>query len=162
MAGDWIKFRTDLHTDPAVIRLGEVLNANLADEVRLDSFSIVGRLAAVWVWAATHADSTGRVALVSRSCVDGVAQWPGFGAAMESVGWLATSPDADGISFPKFERHMGEGAKARALAAERKRKQRKKEARTRHAGQSPTGHARVTPKSQDSVTREEKRREEES
>lgn len=152
MAGDWIKLRTDLHTDPAVIRLGTILS--------LDAFAVVGRLAAVWVWADTHADRHGHVTLVSRSCLDSVTHCEGFGAALESVGWLECSPESDGgVTFPRFDRHMGEGAKARAQAAKRKRKQRELESRN--------GHGDVTPLSRkshsDIVTREreEERREEE-
>lgn len=148
MAGSWIKLRTDLATDPAVIRLGALL--------KLDAFAVMGRLAAVWVWADTHADCHGCVTLVSRSCLDAIAQCDGFGAAMESVGWLISNPDGDGITFPRFERHMGEGAKARAQATKRKKNQRIRA--------SEPCHARVTLMSRadrdNSVTREEKRREE--
>ena len=149
MAGDWIKLRTDLQTDPAVIRLASLLG--------LDTFGVIGRLTTVWVWADTHADRHGHVTLVSRSCLDSIAQCDGFGAALESVGWLQSSPPDDGgITFPRFERHMGEGAKARAQAAKRKQKQR--------AGESRSGHADVPKASRTqrdtSVTREEKRRRE--
>jgi hypothetical protein len=151
MPGDWIKLRTDLHSDPAVIRLGAILG--------LDTFAVVGRLAAVWVWADTHADRHGRVTLVSRSCLDSVTQCVGFGDALEAVGWLSSDPgEGVGITFPRFDRHMGGGAKARAQAAKRKQKQREKVSRP--------GHARVTLVSRlardTSVTRVEKSREEKS
>ncbi len=153
MAGDWIKLRTDLQTDPAVIRLVSVL--------KLDTFGVIGRLAAVWVWADTHADRHGRVTLVSRSCLDSLTSCEGFGAALESVGWLKSeAEEGAGITFPRFERHMGKGAKQRAQAANRKRKQRS------GGGEkaSRSGHVDVTKvsrtKRDKSVTREEKRREE--
>ena len=146
MAGDWIKMRVDLHTDPAVMRMADVLGA--------DSYQVVGWLYAAWVWADTHADRHGHVTLVSRSCLDAVTGRSGFGAAMEEVGWLRSEAgDGAGVTFPKFDRHMGEGAKERRKAAERKRKQRERESVTRHA--------RVTPVSRKSHNkrREEKRRE---
>lgn len=149
MAGDWIKLRTDLQSDPAVMRLSAVL--------KLDAFAVIGRLAAVWVWADTHADRHGNVTLVSRDCLDSITQCPGFGAALEDVGWLKSNGgEGGGITFPRFERHMGEGAKARAQAAKRKRNQRERESRSSHGD--------VTKKSRtdrdDSVTRGEERREE--
>ncbi|AMV30088.1 hypothetical protein VT84_37185 [Gemmata sp. SH-PL17] len=149
MAGGWIKLRTDLQSDPAVIRLASLL--------KLDTFGVIGRLTTVWVWADTHADRHGHVTLVSRSCLDSIALCDGFGAALESVGWLKSSPEeGGGITFPRFDRHMGEGAKQRAQAANRKQKQR--------SGESRSGHADVPKMSRTqrdtSVTREEKKREE--
>lgn len=145
MTGSWIKFRTDLATDPAVIRIGAILG--------LDTFAVMGRLATVWVWADTHADRHGTVTLVTRDCLDSLTQCAGFGAAMESVGWLESrSGEGAGIIFPRFDRHMGEGAKARAQAAKRKRRQRSRE--------YSNCHDMVTLESQNSVTREEESREE--
>ena len=160
MAGDWIKMRVDLHTDPAVMRMADVLGA--------DSYQVVGWLYAAWVWADTHADRHGHVTLVSRSCLDTVTGRSGFGEAMESVGWLVSEAgDGAGITFPKFDRHMGEGAKERAKAAARKRLQRGRQAAAGHDGVTPVSrkcHADVTPESRpghEKVTpREEKRREE--
>ena len=149
MAGEWIKFRTDLATDPAVIRLGVVLG--------LDTFAVLGRLAAVWVWADTHADRHGHVTLVSRECLDSITQCADFGAALVSVGWLESSAaECGGVTFPKFERHMGKGAKERAQASKRKKSQRERESLFRHA---PVPKVSRTLRDE-SVTREEKRREE--
>lgn len=151
MAGLWIKMRTDIQTDPAVIRLGAVLG--------LDPFAVIGRLAAVWMWADTHADRHGHVTLVSRECLDSITLCAGFGAALESVGWLESAPaEGGGITFPRFDRHMGEGAKARALAAKRKKKQREKDAAERHARVPKASRA----ERDISVTREEESREEKS
>lgn len=155
MAGDWIKLRKDLISDPAVIRLGIILD--------LEPFAVVGRLAAVWAWADTHSDCHGRVTLVSRACLDSVAQRAGFGDALVSVGWLADiGADGAGIQFPRFDRHMGQGAKARACASNRKRNQRLREAeplRTNGETASRSRHGRVTKHCDATVTREEKRRE---
>jgi hypothetical protein len=148
MAAEWIKLRTDLQGDPAVIRLSTIL--------KLDAYAIVGRLAAVWVWADTHANRHGVVTLVSRSCLDSVTACAGFGEAMESVGWLKSLPnEGDGIAFPHFDRHMGEGAKQRAMASKRKKNQRMRESRERHDDVTQKSRS----KRDKTVTREEKRRE---
>lgn len=157
MAGNWIKLRVDLHTDPAVIRLGELLQC--------DRFQVVGWLYAVWAWADTHADRHGSVTLVTRDCLDSITGRTGFGSAMESVGWLESVTSGNGgIVFPRFDRHMGEGAKERAAAAKRQRNKRDRDAAARRAGEAdPT--KLVTAASREchgfSVTREEERREEE-
>jgi hypothetical protein len=157
MAGDWIKMRTDLHTDPAVVRMAAVLG--------LDLFGVVGRLHTVWAWADAHADCHGRVTLVSHEWIDTLSRTPGLGAAMVAVGWLVSGDD--GLTFPRFDRHMGAGAKARAQATERKRRSRTVRGSgpppgaASAAGNGPAPAADVSrPERDESVTREEKRREE--
>lgn len=146
MAGDWIKFETTTPDKPEVFAI--------AEQLQLDPDAVVGKLVRVWIWADSQTED-GRVTHVSRGqrdichasvthkIVDRLVGMPGFAAAMESVGWL--TPDG---SIPGFDRHNGETAKKRALARERKARQR--------AGA-------VTDASRDqrdtSVTREEKRRE---
>jgi hypothetical protein len=164
MAGDWIKMRKELPTDPAVIRMAGLL--------KLDTFGVVGRLHSLWAWADSHCDSHGRVTLVTRDTLDSVTDCEGFGAAMESVGWIECHTDCHGgVTFPRFERHMGTGAKERSAAAQRKARQREKERNekrtasvTENRDTSRNSHAHVTPVTGDShgtsVTREEKRREE--
>lgn len=142
MAGDWIKMRTSLATDPAVIAI--------ADQLDVNEFEVVGMLHHLWTWADAqsrdgHADG------VTQKWVNRYVHRDGFAEALVSVGWLVVHED--GIEFPNFERHNGETAKARALAANRKQKQR----------------ANVTPKVAEEsrserdtcVTREEKRRDKE-
>jgi len=157
MAGDWIKMRKDLPTDPGVIRISAATG--------LDPFAVAGRLLVVWAWADTHADCHGRVTLVSRAWLDTLSQHAGFADAMASAGWLVI--DADGVTFPRFERHMGANAKARAMAAgrqQRSRAARTSGGRAKPAPEAERGHAAVTPPSRpgrdETVTREEKRREE--
>jgi hypothetical protein len=160
MAGDWIKMRVDLPADPAVVRMAAILG--------IDRFAVVGRLHSVWGWADAHADRHGRVTLVSHDWIDSLSQRPGFAAAMSQVGWLETT-DA-GLTFPRFERHMGGSAKLRAMATERKRKSRRATGSVGKDGgdgrtdggeiRSRRCHDSVTVVSQKNVTREEKRREE--
>lgn len=145
MAGDWIKVREDIHEDPAVIAMA----------LRLDERpeTVVGFCVRFWSWVSRqcHAGSVTNVTLVSLERLLNV---PGFLHALCDVGWLEYRDDEGQpvIEIPKFERHLSQGAKARALAAERKRSQRTQ------------CHAPVTKVSRsqrdESVTREEKRREE--
>jgi hypothetical protein len=141
MAGDWIKMRVDLSDDPAVIGMACALDCT--------EYEVVGRLHKVWSWADRHTED-GHAPSVTRAWLDRYVERDGFADAMVTAGWLAL--DESGISFPRFERHNGQSAKKRGLAADRKRKQ-------RHS---------VTPESREEsrterdagVTREEKRREE--
>jgi hypothetical protein len=45
--------------------------------------------------------------------------WPGFAAAMSTVGWL--EEDAESLVLPEFDTHNGQSAKRRAQDADRKR-----------------------------------------
>jgi hypothetical protein len=115
VAGDWIKLRTELQDDPEVMRLSAML--------KLDRFSVMGRLAVLWGWADKH--TTDGRAPVTLELLDDLISFKGFSDAMVVVGWLEV--DDKGIRFPKFARHNGESAKKRALTARRvqRHKQRK-------------------------------------
>ncbi len=113
----WIKFRTDLLTDPAVYRLAALTG--------LDRFSILGRLAAFWGWIDQHAVD-GRVDGASSQVIDDVVSHVGFADALVSVRWLAV--DTQGVYIPNHERHNGASAKERNLKSERQAKWRAKKA----------------------------------
>lgn len=133
MAGDWIKMRTNLDTDPAVVRISSGL--------KTDRFSVVGRLHRIWSWANEHL-TDGQDVPVDAEFLDCLVEAPGFSAELRRVGWLS---GRDGcLSFPMFERHNGASAKARAQDAARKKG-------VRNMSGSETDKNR---------TREEKRREE--
>lgn len=145
MAWDWIKVRESIHEDPAVLRIA----ANLGTRPE----HIVGYLVKFWSWVSRncHAGSVTGVTLVSLECVLNL---PGFCDELVKVGWLEVE-ESDGetrINIPKYDRHLSQGAKARALASERQRSSR------------ASRHASVTDVSQvchtKTMTREEKRREE--
>jgi len=133
----WIKMRTDLRSDPAVISLSELTG--------LDVPGVIGRLHAVWSWADSvsrdgHVHSVTPNALLSH--IDRDVMHLGFAMRLVEVGWLRVL--GDGLVFPNFDRHMSESAKKRALATERQsRKRRDTVSRT---------------KRDISVTREEKKR----
>ena len=140
MAGDWIKMRVALADDPAVIAMADALGE--------DEFSIVGRLHHLWSWADTQSRD-GHAKGVTARWIDRYVRRDKFADAMITVGWLEVIED--GIRFPNFERHNGETAKSRALAANRKQKQR---------AVTQSSHDVSRTERDESVTREEKRREE--
>lgn len=149
MAGDWIKLETTTPDKPEIFAIAEQLG--------IDPDSVVGKLVRVWIWADSQTED-GRVSVtqasrkqrdichasVTHKIIDRLVNVPGFAAAMEAVGWL----DAEG-SIPGFGRHNGETAKKRALARERKARQR---------AEGVTLESRS--ERDKSGTREEKRREE--
>ena len=144
MAGDWIKVKTDLATDPAVI--------GIADTLGVDEDLVVGKLCRLWSWANSHTED-GHAAGVTQKWLDRHLGLDGLAAALCLVGWLEATPD--GVCIPKFDRHNGKSAKTRANARERKRRERGVSRSHRDNGHAPsvtkTGHK---------TEREEKRREE--
>jgi hypothetical protein len=108
MAGDWIKVRHDLPTDPAVIAI--------ACRVDLSEDEVVGKLLRFWIWG-DQQTRDGNAPGVTKSFLDRYLGVTGFADAMESAGWLMA--DSGGISIPNFERHISQSAKARALTSAR-------------------------------------------
>lgn len=129
MAGDWIKMRMDLHTDPKVVR---ITCAVCAHGVRSESprsaqrCAVVGALHLVWSLFDTHSID-GELAGYSPDVIDDLVGMPGFAAAMESVEWLERTPK--GLAMHNFAKHNGQGAKRRAMHAERVRENRRPESR---------------------------------
>ncbi len=111
MAGDWIKTRTNLSGDPAV--------KSMSRGLKIDVFSVVGRLHEFWSWADQHTND-GVLPLMVLDDVDEVTQKRGFGAEMVRVGWLVEL-GSEGLSIPKWDRHNGESAKKRCMDQERQR-----------------------------------------
>lgn len=143
MAGDWIKMRIDLAEDPAVI--------GMADALGLDEFAVVGRLHVLWGWADSQSRD-GHASSVTAKWIDRKLHRDGFAAAMVAAGWLTLTDG--GVEFPHFDRHNGETAKQRGLAANRQKKSR----------ENVTQPVTVESRSERdvSVTREEKRRDKSS
>lgn len=133
MAGDWIKMRTVLQTSPKVVRIASALKA--------DRLRTVGGLHAVWCLFDAHSED-GHLSGYTPEVLDEMIGWQGFTRAMEQVSWLFVGDDY--LELPGFEAHNGQSAKRRAQEADRKRESRKTSA----------------PNADKSVTREEKRREE--
>ena len=133
MAGDWIKMRADLRTHPKVVRIASALKA--------DRLRVVGGLHAVWCLFDAHSID-GLLDGYTLEALDDLIGFPGFGAGMESVGWLEV--DGDSLCTPRFDEHNGQSAKRRATETQRKRDERKASA----------------PNADKTRSREEKRREE--
>lgn len=135
MAGDWIKVRVNLVDDPAVFEMAARLN--------ISNEAVVGHLIRVWSWATNQLED-GHAPSVTEIVLDRVSGIQGMTKAMLEVTWL--SRVGNGFRFPRWDRHLSQGAKARVLATERQRK-----------GRSRKCHAASVTK-----TRPEKRREEKS
>ena len=105
--------RVNLVTDPAVKAMARAL--------KIDAFSVVGRLHSLWSWADEHTDN-GEIPWITFDDLDDMIGKRGFAAQMAAVGWLQDCGEA--IRFPNFERHNGDSAKRRVMETERKRRQR--------------------------------------
>lgn len=113
MAGDWIKLQHATPDKPEVMKMAKLL--------KCPAEQVVGHLVRVWSWA-DEQSLDGHALDVTDSDVARIARHAEFATAMRSVGWLTGSEGA--LSFPNFDRHNGESAKKRALAADRKRRER--------------------------------------
>jgi len=140
MAGDWIKMRNDLSTDPAVIALAAKLD--------IEEDTIVGKLHRLWAWADQHTED-GNAHGVTETWIDRYLGVTGFAEGMHEVGWLNCTEE--GVEFPNFEVHNGKSAGRRALTARRVAKSKAK-----------SNAASVTAPLLTALPKEEKRREEKS
>lgn len=104
----WIKMRKDLKGDPAVLLLSATLG--------LSRREVVGVLHDFWSWADTNL-ADGTAPGLTPEHLDRLVEVPGFCAALAKVGWLTLS--SEGIVIPSFDRHLGNGAKRRAINAVR-------------------------------------------
>ena len=83
MAGDWIKMRTDIFTNPKVVRMASALKA----DGRPDVLRVVGGLMSVWSLFDAHSVD-GVLAGYTYELIDDHLRWDGFTKAMEAVGWV--------------------------------------------------------------------------
>lgn len=140
MAGDWIKMRIELQTHPKVFRMVSALKA--------DRLRVIGGLHVAWSIFDTHSDD-GVLHGYTLDAMDAVIGWQGFTQAMVDVEWACITDDHC-LIMPRFDEHNGKSAKRRANDSERKRN-------SRESGGVRNMSASDADKS---VTREEKRREE--
>ncbi len=120
MAGDWIKMREDLHEDPAVLWMSQQLS------VRPET--IVGFCHRFW-GLVSRQTCDGLLVGPTLSSLGNVIGLPGFPELLMQAGWLdydESDKNRPVVMIPKFERHLSESAKKRALAAERKKQERDK------------------------------------
>jgi len=140
MAGDWIKIETVTPGKPEIDAIADALGVSINE--------VLGGLVRLWIWA-DQQTRDGNAASVTKTAIDRHSGVTGFADAMllPRVGWLE-SCESGGFRFPRFDRHNGQTAKARALTSKRV---------ARHKAKK--GNAGVTP---GALPREEKRREEKS
>ena len=108
MAGDWIKMRTNLSSDPAVIQASRLLDCS--------EFKVVGLLHWIWSWADTHTED-GNAVGIDCKWINKQTDTEGLCEALVTVGWLKITDN--GISIPNFASHNGASAKSRANTARR-------------------------------------------
>lgn len=154
MAGDWIKMRTNLRTHPKVVRISSALQC--------DALRTIGALWAVWSIADEHAavqDGAGHLDGYSLSDMSSVIGFTGFAEQMAACGWVDECDEhaqngGKCLIFKDFDTHNGKSAKSRAEDSERKRA-------SRHSAERPKSVRKVSAeRPAETVTREEKRREE--
>lgn len=140
---DWIKVEITSSQKIEVLTIADILD--------IDEHMVFGKLVILWCWADAntvdgHADN------VTKRMVDRVVSHKGFADALldTRVGWLKED-GKDGVFFPNFDRHNGKGAKKRATDARRKASHR--------AGVANKSEDCHTESVTDTVTREEKIRE---
>lgn len=139
MPDTWIKFRDDLDTDPRVSRMAALL-ANTASGYVLaaeakDLFGSVTKavtrnalrdvtlagLTRVWSHACRHT-TDGIFHGVDLAYLDDLSRIPGFGHAMQLVGWAAYDESTSTLTLPNFTEHNApdkNGARSQTAAARR-------------------------------------------
>lgn len=185
MAGDWIKMRIALPSDPKVLEMAGILAEDrsfiswLTDPVQVHckesafehvtsdvlSSLVVTGLLRVWGMVRDRGKQKGDDAALLCCSVwqlSEIARVPGFGTAMEVVGWAIDDEEGHMVIFPNFFKENGLSAESikdgPMTPAERQKRYREK--KNRQTGWSDESdekrNAAVTQKS----PREEKRREE--
>lgn len=180
MAGDWIKMRVGLTTNPRVMRIAECLleDARFMDwaglsygmagypapspeesraerhaALRVTRYVTVTALLRWWGYANEHSKGEFIAGLFPED-VEEITGVPGFASAIEATGWVEFDPNG-GASLPNFNEH-NTSAGERSGAAERQKRYRERQ-REVDAPVTPerdvTRDVTVTP-------REEKKREE--
>lgn len=150
MAGDWLKIREDLHEDPAVVRI--------ATWMKVRPEVVVGYLVRFWGWVSRNS-TDGVVANLSLDEIEGVLNLPHFLGFLCRVGWLEVieGETETQVIVPKFDRHLSNPSKARALKTRQKQLQ-------RHKNDTANDVAKMSPSCRQNVSetgdqrREEKRR----
>ncbi len=139
MAGDWLKMEASTPEKEEVL----AITARMGWD---DPDLTVGKLFRLWRWF-DQQTVNGNAARVTSALLDRVVGVSGFCEALREVRWLEIN--SAGVTLPKFDRHNGKTAKARALTA-------KRVANHKQNGiANANGHS-VT----EALPREEKRREE--
>ena len=169
----WIKLRDDLDTDPRVFTMADALRQSAhgyvltskAKDLFGDVTNTVTRnvmrdvtvaaLSRVW-FAANRHTTDGVFRNATLDYLDTLAQVPGFGAAMESVGYAIYDPQTNTVTLPRFTEYNapdknGERSKTAAARRQQRLRERKKAEAEKQAldaldePETPvTNHASVT------------------
>jgi hypothetical protein len=174
MAGDWIKMRASLLTNPKLTAICKKVESSKAVGKKLTTGfggalrEIVTRdvtrdvtLASLFrVWCAANEHTSDGVWYgIDLDDLDHVAGLPGFGSMMEAVGWAMFDAENQTVTFPNFLEYNAPAKEGRgSSAAERQRRYREKQ-RTKGAESDVTRDVTVT-RNSDGQSDIEKRREE--
>lgn len=172
MAGDWIKMRASLCTNPKVLLIADIIsdsievcrrlstgfNGSLRDIVTSDVTRDITLAALLRVWCATNEHTSDGVwQKSSLRTLDQASGITGFGEAMSIAGWAVYDEDAETVTLPNFlENNAPAKNNARSTGADRQARYRANKAK-RDAESNVT---RDVTMSVTSDAREEKRREE--
>lgn len=141
MAGEWLKFESNLPEKPEVL----AITASMGWD---DPDLTVGKLMRLFRWFDQHT-TDGNAYGVTSALLDRVIGVTGFVQAVQKAGWIVVS--ADGIALNHFDYHNGASAKTRAQTAKRV---------ANHRASAPSDDGRNAPTVTPALAREEKRREE--
>tara|TARA_R100001443_G_scaffold3258_1_gene10340 strand:+ start:5509 stop:6201 length:693 start_codon:yes stop_codon:yes gene_type:complete len=145
----WIKVETKLRNSPKVF--------TIAMRMGVPRITALGAVIEAWMIADSHAEENGFLKHLTFEALDEMVGVKYLGTAMNEVGWLVEVEG--GLSFVDYTKHNGSTAKTRAEDAERQRKCREnKKAKQDEENKNKESVTPVTVVSQNSVTREEKRR----
>lgn len=182
MAGDWIKMRVNLVTHPKVLAISERLachpdyqdwstmagfvpalggtqeafDRDFQASLRVTRYVTVASLLRFWGYANEHARDE-FIATLRVTDIDDIVQVPGFGAALEAVGWVAYDADRRGVALPNFNEFNTAGRERSAGAMSAAERQKAYRERQKASKRDVT---RDVTSLQESDRREEKRREE--
>ena len=178
MAGDWIKMRGSLLTNPKVLAMAGYLSGNasfcqwayprhtsddgVANGVvsrvtvtnRIVTRVTVAGLLAVWS-AANEYSKGGFLPTITADELDDIAGIPSFGEAMKYVGWAVDSEDPPGVTLPNFCQH-NTLMEERSSAAKRQRLCRERKKAPRESAGAPSQMSRELSRDVTVQRREEK------
>lgn len=121
MAADWIKLEKTTLAKPEVLRV--------AIELGIHPMHAFGLCVRFWCWADDQL-SDGHAPGVTKEVLDLILCHAGLCEALITVGWLRVREGS--LEVPHFDRHLSQSAKNRALANDRKAKQRDAKREPRH------------------------------
>lgn len=115
MAGDWIKLEHTTPDKPEIYAIAEILG--------IDPDAVVGKLIRFWSWC-DQQSVDGNALSVTSAVLDRITHQPGFSDALRKVAWLEVRSGS--LQVPRFDRHNGQTAKARAVSNRRVAEHRKR------------------------------------